>query len=135
MKTKTISGLKPVNIIGMIILLVIISLSVNAGPSPNSFYEGTIKLNPDCKIKRLSNGGVIVFTKNLEGIIEKQEFTDFYADLLIAAYRKQRIEYILNTFAKKYYLSQEDCRREIKHAINVLTEWNIVLHEDTMAAR
>jgi hypothetical protein len=135
MKTQSINALSALNIIGMIIILSILSLSVNAKPASNSFYEENIKLNPDCKIKRLSSGSVIVFTNNSEGIEEKHEFTDFYADLLMAAYRKQRMAYIINSLANKYYMSEEDCRREIKHAINILTEWNIVLQEDHMAAR
>jgi len=97
--------------------------------------DDLIKLNPDCKVKRLSNGSVIISAKNTEGVEEKHQFTDFYADLLMAAYRKQKTEYILTSFSKKYYLSREDCRREIKHALNVLAEWNIVQRDDRMANR
>jgi hypothetical protein len=83
----------------------------------------------------MSNGEVIVTSKNLEGLEVKQKFTDFYADLLMAAFRKQRMEYILDTFSKKYFLSQDDCRREIKHAVNVLSEWNILLRNEGIASR
>ena len=92
-------------------------------------------MNPECKIKRMSNGDVIVVTKNPEGLEVKHKFSDFYADVLMAAYRKQRVEFMVDTFSKKYYLSQEDCRREIKHAVNVFSEWNIVFREGGMASR
>jgi hypothetical protein len=74
-------------------------------------------------------------TKNQEGLEVKHQFSDFYADLLMAAYRKQRMEYILESFSRKYYLSEEECRREIKHALNILSEWNIVVRDERMASR
>jgi hypothetical protein len=97
--------------------------------------DDVIRLNPDCKVKRLSNGSVIISAKNMEGVEEKHEFTDFTADLLMAVYRKQKTEYILSSFSKKYYLSRDECRREIKHALNVLAEWNIVERDDRIANR
>jgi hypothetical protein len=97
--------------------------------------DDLIRLNPDCKVKRLSNGSVIISAKNHEGVEEKHKFTDFYADLVMAAYRKQKTEYILDSFSKKYYLSRDECRREIKHALNVLAEWNIVQRDDRIANR
>jgi len=45
------------------------------------------------------------------------------------------MEFIADTIGKKYYLSQDDCRREIKHAINILVEWDIVLREDQIALK
>jgi hypothetical protein len=135
MKTQNFYTRRTFNISSLILILSFLSFSLSAETVPNSFYKENIKLNPDCKIKRLSSGSVIVFTNNTEGIEEKHEFTDFYADLLMAAYRKQRMAYIIDSLANKYYLSEEDCRREIKHAINILTEWNIVLPEDDIAAR
>jgi hypothetical protein len=120
---------------GILFLLMFIPLVIKAGNTPKSFYEGSIRLNPECKIKRMSNGEVIVIAKNQEGTTVNHKFTDFYADLLMAAYRKQRMEFIAETFSKKYFLSQDDCRREIKHAINVLVEWNIVLREDQIALK
>jgi len=94
-----------------------------------------IKLNPECKIKRLSNGSVIISSKNAEGRLENHQFTDFYADLLMAAYRNQKTDYIIDSFSKKYYLSKDECRREIKHALNVLSEWHIVLRGDKLAEK
>ena len=135
MKTQTINLRRIFHISGMVLILSFLFLSIRAETTPNSYYRESIKLNPDCKIKRLSSGSVMVFTNNAEGIAEKHEFTDLYADLLMAAYRKQRMAYIIDSLADKYYLSEEDCRREIKHAINILTEWNIVLPEDEIAVR
>ena len=119
---------------GSTLLVFMILFSLFSFDNGNS-VDDLIKLNPDCKVKRLSNGSVIISAKNTEGVEEKHQFTDFYADLLMAAYRKQNTEYILTSFSKKYYLSREDCRREIKHALNVLAEWNIVQRDERMANR
>jgi hypothetical protein len=119
----------------ILFFLMLISLISDAGNTPKSFYEVSVRLNPECKIKRMSNGEVIVTSINPEGMEVKQKFTDFYADLLMAALRKQRMEFILDTFSKKYYLSQDDCRREIKHAVNVLSEWNILLRNEGIVSR
>ena len=119
---------------GMLLLIIMTTFLATAG-NPDPLYDGNIKLNPECKIKRMSNGAVIVLAKNEEGTEVKHEFNDFYADLLMAAYRKQRMAYILESFSKKYYLSEDDCRREIKHALNVLSEWNIVQRDSRLASR
>ena len=107
----------------------VISIAVSANTFDNSF----IKLNPDFKLKRLSNGRVeMSAVQNGEAV--KLQFEDVYADLLMAAYRKQRMGVIVNTISKKYYFSYEECRREIKHALNVLSDWNIVLRDDKLAS-
>ena len=107
----------------------VISIAVSANTFDNSF----IKLNPDFKLKRLSNGKVeMIAVQNGKAI--KHQFEDIYADLLVGAYRKQRMGVIVNTISKKYYYSYEDCRREIKHALNVLSDWNIVLRDDKLAS-
>jgi len=81
----------------------------------------------------MSNGFVVLSAlRNGETI--RHEFTDIYADILLAAYRKQRLGYIMESLSKKYYYSDEECRREIKHALNVLSEWDIVLREDKLAS-
>ena len=135
MKTTVKSHGKILRFSGIFICMVLMSMSLFAGNSDKSFYDGSIKLNPDCKIKRMSSGDVIVFTKNKAGEDVKHQFTDFYADLIMAAYRNQRIEFIVDSFSKKYYLSPDDCRREIKHAVNVLSEWNILFRDERMASR
>jgi hypothetical protein len=107
---------------------------VMASPIEGKAFQGeTIRINPDFKLNRVSNGVVIVTAKNQNENQVKHEFRDFYADLLFAAMRKQRIDYITETLKKKYYLSEDECRREIKHALNVLAEWNIVLRDDAVA--
>lgn len=120
---------------GIIVMLIAFSIPISAGNSDKSFYNGSIKLNPACKVKRMSNGDVIVLAKDQTGTEVKHQFTDFYADLIMAAYRKQRIAFVVDTFSKKYYLSEDDCRREVKHAVNVLSEWNIIYRDDQVASR
>ena len=103
-------------------------------PTESEAFQGEmIRINPEFKVNRGSNGVVVVTAKSQNEVQVKHEFRDFYADLLFAAVRKQRIEYITETLKKKYYLSEDECRREIKHALNVLTEWNIVLRDNAVA--
>jgi hypothetical protein len=135
MKRIALFAKKALRFSGILIFLIMISLLSEGGNTPKSFDESSISLNPACKIKRMSNGEVIIYAKNREGSEVKHKFTDFYADLLMAAYHKQRIEFIVDTFSRKYYLSQDDCRREIKHAVNVLAEWDIIVREEQIALR
>lgn len=115
---------------------VLILLVISMAPfslSADSFDNTVVKLNPDFKLKRLSNG-TVVMSALLDGQAIRHEFDDLYADLLLAAYRKQRLGYIMENLCRKYYYSDEECRREVKHALNVLSEWNIVLREDKLAS-
>jgi len=121
------------NVIAKLLPLAILAFLV-AIPADSDAVQGeTIRINPEFKINRVSNGAVIVTTKDPKEVQVKHEFKDFYADLLFAASRKQRMDYITDTLKKKYYLSEDDCRREIKHALNVLAEWNIVLRDNSVA--
>lgn len=95
--------------------------------------EKTIRINPEFKINRISNGSVIVTSRNPGEANVKHEFNDFYADLLMAAYRKQTMGVITDTLRKKYYMSEDECRRELKHAINILAEWKIILRDNDLA--
>jgi hypothetical protein len=115
-----------------LLLLLMISL-VSFSLSASSFDDTVVKLNPDYKLKRMSNGTVVMSALR-NGETVQHEFTELYADLLLAAYRKQRLGYIMENLSKKYYYSGEECRREIKHALNVLSEWDIVLREDKLAS-
>ena len=135
MKTLSISLYKMARRFGILVLLMLITLPAIPGSNDKPYYSGSIKLNPACKVKRLSTGDVLVFAKDKDGMDVKHEFTDFYADLIMAAYRNQRIEYIVDSLGKKYYLSEDDCRREIKHAVNVLSEWKILYKDDPVASR
>jgi len=120
---------KPIKTLFLLLMISMVSYSISA----SSFDDTVVKLNPDYKLKRMSNGTVVMSAlRNGETI--RHEFTDIYADILLAAYRKQRLGYIMESLSKKYYYSDEECRREIKHALNVLSEWDIVLREDKLAS-
>lgn len=114
-------------------LVLALALVLPAGASARSDEGKPIRLNPEFKINRNSNGSVTVTSKNPEEKLVKHEFTDFYADLLMAAYRKQSLNNITDTLRKKYYLTEDECRRELKHALNTLAEWKIILRDDNLA--
>jgi hypothetical protein len=116
-------------------LLLLLPVHINAETltSQDSNLGKNIRLNPQYKISRISNGDVIITSKNPAEKEVKHKFTDFYADLLMAAYRQQSIDNMVISLKKKYYLSEDDCRRELKHAINVLMEWKIILRDGQMA--
>ncbi len=116
-------------------LMVWLMLAITVTAASASAFENTVvKINPAFKFKRMSNGTVVMSSVQ-SGEKINLHFSDLYADLLVAAYRKQRVGIIMNTVAKKYYYSDEDCRREIKRALNVLEEWNIVIREEKLAAK
>lgn len=106
-------------------------LSATTGSTPG-FQNKIIKLNPGYKINRAPKGVIIVSGINEKGDEVRHEFDNFYADVIWAASRKQSLTYVENNLQKKYYLSKEECRREMKHALNVLTQWNIVILNDIL---
>lgn len=106
-----------------------------AGGSHESLYDSHFTINPNYKLKRLSNGQVLVTAAGNGGQVVNHRFDDIYADLLMATYRKQRVEYMVETFSKKYFLSEEECRRQLKHAINTLANWNILIRTEKSAKR
>ena len=114
------------------LLLLFVFSIVTITISASSFDNTIIKINPEFKLKRLSNG-TIVMSAVQNGETVKHQFNDLYADLLLAVYRKQRMGYIVENISRKYYYAEEECRREIKHALNVLIDWNIVLRDDKLA--
>ncbi len=114
----------------LVLFLLLLPLYDLSAGRPFPYGDDPIKLNPDYKITRMSNGDVIVALKKPDTTEVNHRFTDFYADLLLAAHRKQRMEVIVSNLSRKFYLSADECRREIKHAVNVLSDWNIVLRED-----
>jgi hypothetical protein len=89
-----------------------------------------IRFNSSFKMKRMSNGEVIV-TNPEETTLKNLTFKDMYADIILAAYRNQKMDYVIETCSRKYYLSDDECRREVKHALNVLSEWKIVFIESS----
>jgi hypothetical protein len=115
---------------GIMLVFLIIAPSPVAGENDN---DQGLRINPEFKISRISNGSVIVTSKNPQESAVKHEFSDFYADLLMAAYRKQSMGLITDMLRKKYYMSEDECRRELKHAINILAEWKIILRDEDLA--
>ena len=97
--------------------------------------DDVLHINPYYKLKRMSNGEVIIYAQNQQPSESDFSFRDFYADLLMAAYRNQRMEFIVKTFSEKYMYTEDECRRELKHALNVLSEWNIILLDKETASR
>jgi hypothetical protein len=89
-----------------------------------------LKINPEYKIKRFPNGKVIVYSSPDNGEKVVHDFTDFNADILLAALRKQRLGNVMLNLSRKYGLSEDECRRKIKHSINVLEEWEIILQTE-----
>lgn len=114
------------------LLLILFSLVIPdtfCGISPKSLSDDrdALVINPAYKIKRLSNGVVIAYSNQLNGETIRHEFNDIYADVLLAAVRKQSINQVLPILARKYYYPIDECRREIKHAVHVLEEWEILV--------
>jgi hypothetical protein len=48
---------------GILFFLMLMSLGINAGDTSRTFNEVDIQLNPQCKIKRFSNGEVLIIKK------------------------------------------------------------------------
>lgn len=117
----------------MVVAFVFIISKASAMPSFSN--DDVLQLNPIYKLKRMSTGEVIIYGKDQQPAESNLSFFDFNADVLLAAYRKQRVEYIVRTMSEKYYLSEDECRRELKHAINVLSEWDIIMLDGKLAKR
>ncbi len=100
--------------------------------SAANFLDETdiLKINPDYKIKRFADGKVIAYTYLEDGDEIVHDFTDFNADILLAALRKQRLSSVMLNLSRKYGISKDECRRRIKHSVNILEEWNIILQTD-----
>lgn len=94
----------------------------------------TVRFNTEYNFKRMSNGEVVITHPRDPGN-KDLTFDDFYADILLAAYRNQRLDYIVKTCTDKYFSSEDECRREVKHAVNVLSGWDIVIVDRDIADR
>ena len=117
------------------LLFAFVATLYGASASPVFSDDDVLRLNPMYKLKRMSTGEVIIYQKDQQPSESNLSFFDFNADVLLAAYRSQRVEYIVKTMSEKYFLSAEECRRELKHAINVLSEWDIILIDSNLAER
>jgi len=127
---------KPVNKqITFLLLFAFVFTFIHASAMTSFSNDDILHLNPLYKLKRMSTGEVIIYTKDQQPSESDFSFNEFYADVLLAAYRNQRVEYFVKTISEKYYLSDDECRRELKHAINVLSEWNIILMDRELANR
>ncbi|MBN2214598.1 MAG: hypothetical protein JW723_10160 [Bacteroidales bacterium] len=89
-------------------------------------------LNPAFKVKRMSTGVVIAYSNQTGGKAVMHEFENLYADVLLGAVRKQSVNQLIPILARKYYFEIDECRREIKHAVHVLEEWEILVSNDVL---
>ncbi len=99
-----------------------------------NFFDDTdvIKINPAYKIKRFSNGQVIAYTSVDNGEKIEYNFTDFNGDILLSAIRKQKLNAVIINLSRKYGLTEMECRRMVKHSLNVLEEWGIIMQRDEL---
>lgn len=118
-------------VIGLIILLSFSEVLNAHTPSSLTNDRYKLKLNPDYKIKRLSTGVVIAYSNSANGEIIRHEFENIYAEVLLGAVRKQTVDQLISAISRKYYYQEDECRREIKHAVHVLQEWNILIPLNT----
>ncbi len=93
-----------------------------------------LKINPAYKIKRFGNGKVIAYA-SLDGEKIEHDFTDFNADILLSAIRKQKLSSVIINLSRKYGLSEDECRRKVKHSINVLESWDIIIHRNKFVVK
>ena len=94
--------------------------------------KDALLINPEFKIKRMSTGLVIAYSDEKKGESVRHEFEHIYADVLLGAIRKQSVNQLIPILARKYYYPIDECRREIKHAVHVLEEWEILLSNDVL---
>lgn len=94
--------------------------------------KDALVINPVYKIKRMSTGLVIAYSDQKDGESVRHEFENIYADVLLGAVRKQSVSQLIPILARKYYYPIDECRREIKHAVHVLEEWEILLSDDVI---
>ena len=84
--------------------------------------------------QRFGNGKVIAYA-SLDGEKVEHDFTDFNADILLAAIRKQRLSSVILNLSRKYGLSEDECRRKVKHSINVLEAWDIIIQRNKFVVK
>ncbi len=116
----------------LLFALLLSLLSAYSSPFSDDYR---LQINPDYKLRRMSNGEVIIYTDNQQNTETSFTFNDLYADLLLAAHKKQRFGFIIETISRKYNLSDDECRRELKHAVYVLSEWNIIIIDNNLASQ
>lgn len=99
-----------------------------------NYFDDTdvIKINPAYKIKRYSSGKVIAYTSVDNGEKIEYNFTDFNGDILVSAIRKQKLKAVILNLSSKYGLSEMECRRMVKHSLNVFEEFGIIMQRDKL---
>jgi hypothetical protein len=125
--------LKPTKFSKVLLFAFVLVFSIQSlSLSASGFFDDSdiLKINPEFKIKRYSDGTVIAYSSLESGGKIVHDFTDFNADVLLAALRKQRVENVILNLSRKYRLSEDECRRKVKHSINVLEEWDILIAGD-----
>ncbi len=126
------------NVIFKIVLSILFSAFFYSEAIPSSCPSGlsgdkdVLVINPAYKIKRMSTGLVIAYSEQKNGESVRHEFENIYADVLLGAVRKQSVSQLVPILARKYYYHIDECRREIKHAVHVLEEWEILVSNDVL---
>ena len=141
MKTQRneINEIQILKIVPRVLLFFCMSIFLLSGTfasSPNNLLtdEGTkITINPEFKFKRLSNGTVEMY-RIKDKDQKKYRFTDFNADILLSAYRRLSLDQMISILSRKYDLSTEECRRQLKHSVNILEDWGIVLKNGNLVS-
>jgi len=126
----TFSFFRPAKFSKVLLFAFVLAFSLQSlSLSALGFFDDSdiLKVNPEFKIKRFSDGTVIAITSLENGGKIVHDFTDFNADVLLAALRKQRVENVILNLSRKYRLSEDECRRKVKHSVNVLEEWDIII--------
>jgi hypothetical protein len=116
-------------------VIITVLFSTNTYASIPEVLKGdkdALVINPAYKIKRMSTGVVIAYSTQMDGEAVRHEFENLYADVLLGAVRKQSISQLIPILARKYYYATDECRREIKHAVHVLEEWEILVADEVL---
>jgi len=122
--------------LSFLVFLLVFTFNFSSIASANYFNDSdVIKINPAFKIKRYSNGNVIAYKAIDDGAKVEYYFKDLNGDILLAAIRKQKLSSVILSLSRKYELSEMECRRRIKHSINVLEEWGIIVKRDKLMVK
>ncbi len=122
--------------LSFLVFLLVFTFNFSSIASANYLNDSdVIKINPAFKIKRYSNGNVIAYKAIDDGAKVEYNFKDLNGDILLAAIRKQKLSSVILSLSRKYELSEMECRRRIKHSINVLEEWGIIVKRDKLMVK
>ena len=109
-----------------LLLLIGYFASAQAAP-PNVFsYDDTIHLSKNCSLQQNSDEVIVRLDQTGKSGVEYR-FNEFYADLVLLASEQNTFQEIVTALAGKYELSNDDCRRKVKHSVNVLSDFGILV--------